>query len=212
VQLQIDSDPPGIQLSAGETAQEAPFPLTAIEGSNVLLSAPANAEIGGVPYVWKEWSDAGARVHVVKANAAATYTAVYAVESGEEPGEEPGEGEEGEGGGEPTKPEPPRPSSPQPLAEITPPLMPLPQTLLHGHPSKRQGATTARFAFSADRPGVRFRCKLDDRPFQPCRSPRVYRHLAPGGHAFRVIAIGPEGQADPTPSVFRWQVLPAGPS
>lgn len=200
VQLEIDSDPPGIQLGAGEVTQPAPFGLTAIEAANVLLSAPASAEVGGVDYVWREWSDGGARVHPVKANTASTYTAVYAEESS---GEESG----GEDGGEPTKPEPPRPPSQPPLAEITPQLVPLPQTLLRGHPSKRRGVATARFTFSADRPGVRFKCKLDGGLFQPCHSPRVYRHLAPGGHTFRVIAIGPGERADPTPSVFRWKVL-----
>jgi glucose/arabinose dehydrogenase len=200
VQLEIDSDPAGIQLGAGETSAVAPFPLTAIEAANVLLSAPASAEVGGVAYTWKEWSGGGARVHSVKANTAATYTAVYEEESS-------GAGPGGGGGGEPTKPEPTQPASPQPPAEIASPPAPLPQTLLRGHPPKRQGATTARFTFSASRPGVHFKCRLDGRPFQSCVSPQVYRHLTPGRHAFRVIAIGSDGQADPTPSVFRWKVL-----
>jgi glucose/arabinose dehydrogenase len=81
-----------------------------------------------------------------------------------------------------------------------------PQTRLLRHPGRKTRLSTARFAFSAG-PGASFHCKLDQGAFKPCRSPRVYRHLKSGQHVFRVVAAGPDGSGDPTPSVFRWRVL-----
>jgi glucose/arabinose dehydrogenase len=224
VQLELESDPAGIQLSAGETSDAAPFPLTVIEGANVLLSAPAMAEIEGVTYTWKEWSDGGARAHSVKANTASTYTAVYEEESsGEEPGgEEPGEGgeEPGEGGGG-EQPQggvgdgpsgggqsPPTPI-PGPPSVAPPPI----STKLSRHPDKRTRRDVARFVFSASVAGARFLCKLDDREFGPCSSPRIYRNLGNGPHTFAVTAIGASGTPEPLLSRYAWRVLcpPLGP-
>jgi glucose/arabinose dehydrogenase len=201
VDLEITSEPAGIQLSAGEKTTTAPFPLTAIEDGNVSLSAPASAEVGGVTYFWREWSDGGARAHTIQADAASTYTAVYSTEPPEEEGEEEPPSEEG-GSGSPGPAQSPPPPIPSP-----PVVGPLPRTAIHRHPSKRRGGTKAVFTFAASGPGVRFRCKLDDLPYRPCRSPQIYRHLSAGGHVFRVVAIGPDGRRDPTPSVFSWKVL-----
>jgi glucose/arabinose dehydrogenase len=195
VQLEIDSDPPGVQLGAGETTEVAPFSLTAIEAANILLSAPESTEIGGVAYYWKEWSDGGVRVHPVKAGAASSYTAVY---SDEPPKEESGSGSSG-GGPAHTPPGPV--AGPPPLAP--PPIL----TKLSRHPAKRTHRDVARFGFSASVAGARFRCKLDDREFEPCASPRIYRNLSPGLHAFEVTAIDLTGRPSPTPAKFRWRVL-----
>jgi glucose/arabinose dehydrogenase len=78
VDLTIASDPPGLELSAGLISRAAPFALRAIEGSSIVLSAPAGAQFGGVVQPWASWSDGGARVHSIIANEAATYTASYA--------------------------------------------------------------------------------------------------------------------------------------
>ena len=41
-----------------------------------------------------------------------------------------------------------------------------------------------RFAFKADEAGSSFLCKLDDKPFDLCRSPKRYVGLEPGKHVF----------------------------
>ena len=77
VDLTLESQPPGISLNAGTLEQAAPFTATVIEDSNVTLTAPPTAEIGGNEYRWASWSDSGARAHSVAAGAPATYTAVF---------------------------------------------------------------------------------------------------------------------------------------
>jgi hypothetical protein len=46
---------------------------------------------------------------------------------------------------------------------------------------------------------TRFECKLDSRSFKPCRSPKTFRHLAPGRHSVRVRAVNEAG-ADKSPA------------
>jgi Ca2+-binding RTX toxin-like protein len=91
---------------------------------------------------------------------------------------------------------------PAPRRDRTPPVTRLlrrPAALLFTSARRR----TVTFAFSAGEPGARFRCKLDRRPFAPCRSPRAYL-VAPGRHAFRVFAIDAAGNLDRSPAVFRF--------
>jgi hypothetical protein len=52
--------------------------------------------------------------------------------------------------------------------------------------------TTARVTFSSEA-GATFQCSLDNRPFQPCTSPRVYTGLSAGSHRVRVLAIDQVG-------------------
>ncbi len=195
VSLQITSSPPGLTLAAGLKSQPAPFTLTAIEGSNVGLSAPLTQELNGETYTWSSWSDGGARVHSVDADLPAQYTAVYTQD-----GKDPGSGDSGQDGQQ----QPGNPPGPAPEPPLPPPG---PHTRLLSHPPKKSSSTTARFAFSASVVRSTFRCKLDGREFARCRSPRTYRNLAPGRHVFRVVAITPSGTVDPTPAVFRWRVL-----
>ncbi len=193
VELTIASNPLGITLGAGLLSAPAPFPLTSIEGSNVVLSAPASAQLGGEAYAWQSWSDGGGRVHAVVADGSATYTATYAKVQ---------DGDDG-GGGDPQPKKPPKPPKPPKAPKA-------PRTRIDRHPGKRTVSRVARFAFSASESGARFRCKRDRRPYGLCRSPRVYRNLKPGWHVFRVAAIGANGKADQTPAVFSWKVLPRG--
>jgi glucose/arabinose dehydrogenase len=186
VGLTLESKPAGLLLTAGQVTKPTPFQLTAIQGSKLTLSAPQAAELGGTQYTWTGWSDGGARVHTIEASGAHAYLVEYTGPAGN-PGARSG-----------VQPPPRSPPPPPP---------PLPQTMLNAHPSKRSDSAMARFTFWASQSGAHFKCKLDGKPFQLCRSPQVYKHLGPGGHVFRVVAIGPDGQADPTPSVFRWKVL-----
>lgn len=71
------------------------------------------------------------------------------------------------------------------------------------------GATldrTPTFRFRASEQGSRFQCKLDGRPYRACRSPKTYGRLAFGVHVFRVRAVDPAGNADPTPGKRRFRI------
>jgi len=177
VSLDVRSDPPGVALTAGTLTGSQPLDLTAIEGANITLAAPASAQIGGEPYAFRGWSDGGPRVHSLVARGSGGYVATYSPTS-------PGRGAGGSG-------------APAPVARLGAPL-------LGRHPARRGAARTARFEFSL--PGaVRFRCRLDGAAPRPCRSPRVYRGLRPGPHVLRVVAFGTDGRAS-DPAVFRWRV------
>jgi hypothetical protein len=66
-------------------------------------------------------------------------------------------------------------------------------------------ARKATFLFHSDRPGAKFRCKLDHRAYAPCRSPKTYRNLKPGEHTFRVVAVDAAG-VDPTPVISHFRI------
>jgi hypothetical protein len=79
---------------------------------------------------------------------------------------------------------------------------------------------TAKFTFAGTGPVSGFACELV-RPapqgvkttrrrkpkFAPCRSPKTYKHLAPGKYAFRVEALG-AGGTDPTPALRKFRIRP----
>jgi glucose/arabinose dehydrogenase len=78
INLSLASNPPGIQLLAGATEAIAPFSVPAIDGSEILISAPESAVIGGRTYPFIGWSDGGARAHPILVSSARTaYTASY---------------------------------------------------------------------------------------------------------------------------------------
>lgn len=94
--------------------------------------------------------------------------------------------------------------TPRPPRDRTPPATRLgrrPQAQLFTAKPRRRVA----FAFSATEAGASFRCRIDRRPFRPCRSPRAYL-VAPGRHAFRVFAVDAAGNRDRSPAVFRFRV------
>jgi hypothetical protein len=70
-------------------------------------------------------------------------------------------------------------------------------------PAKKTARRLAKFTFSANRKGARFECKLDKRPYRPCRSP--YKHkVKPGRHKFKVRAR--LGSLTSKPASYRWVV------
>jgi CSLREA domain-containing protein len=89
-----------------------------------------------------------------------------------------------------------------------PPDTDAPETAIRRAPPRRVARTWAKFRFGSDEPGSAFLCKLDRQPFKPCRSPRIYRHLRPGRHAFRVRAIDAAGNTDPSAAFRRFTLLP----
>lgn len=190
VQLTVRSRPEGITLSAGLLTQPGPIQLTSIEGSNVGLSAPPTAVLGGRTYAFAGWSDGGARAHSLVADGSATYTADYAEVLDPPSPSAPPAGDAGKA--------PPRErSSPVPA-----------RSQLSLHPLRRTDSSSARFEFRSPTAGAGYVCKLDDGKAVPCRSPRSYRGLKPGRHVFRVYA---EAEGDDTvlsaATVFRWRVL-----
>jgi Ca2+-binding RTX toxin-like protein len=101
-------------------------------------------------------------------------------------------------------PGPAQPQSAPPPPDRTPPstrLLRRPPVLLLTRARRR----TVTFAFSANEPGARFRCRIDRRPFRPCRSPRSYV-VAAGRHTFRVFAIDAAGNRDRSPVRFSFRV------
>ncbi|HSK50234.1 MAG TPA: calcium-binding protein, partial [Solirubrobacterales bacterium] len=84
-----------------------------------------------------------------------------------------------------------------------------PATRLRRRPAALLFASNPRrrvaFAFASSERGSRFRCRLDRRPFRPCRSPRAYR-ASRGRHTFRVFAIDAAGNRDRSPARARFRV------
>jgi len=59
----------------------------------------------------------------------------------------------------------------------------------HPHIPDPVGGPRWTFHFADRVPGTTFYCRLDKAPWKPCRSPLVYRHLAPGRHAFALRSV-----------------------
>lgn len=76
---------------------------------------------------------------------------------------------------------------------------------LHKHPAKQTTSRSARFVFGAAS-GLRFRCRIDGKAYASCKSPRVYRHLKPGKHSFRVQALS-AGEPVTKVTKFSWRIL-----
>jgi hypothetical protein len=81
-----------------------------------------------------------------------------------------------------------------------------PQTTITKHPRKRTSRHSATFRFKSSISGSHFKCKLDGRRYRNCASPKTYSGLSNGRHTFRVKAIDPFGNPDPTPARFTWRV------
>jgi arylsulfatase A-like enzyme len=103
-----------------------------------------------------------------------------------------------------------------------------PDTTLDKAPPSVSRSREATFEFSSPetQPGVsgsgpsRFECKLDDRDWSPCKSPKTYTGLTKTGpkppktstdltnigHTFMVRAFDLAGNADPSPAVKTWRV------
>ena len=106
--------------------------------------------------------------------------------------------EESPGGGSPATPAAAAPGATSSVARLAP------NTRLRKAKFKRR-KTLAKFVFTSEESGSRFQCRLDRGRFRSCRSPKVYRHLRPGRHVFRVRAIDSLGQTDESPVVRRFK-------
>jgi len=70
----------------------------------------------------------------------------------------------------------------------------------------RIAARTATFWFSASEATQGFLCRLDKGDFKPCGSPRTYKRLKPGKHAFRVKAVDAAGNVDSSAAVAKFKI------
>ncbi len=82
-----------------------------------------------------------------------------------------------------------------------------PETILGKRPVGTIHARRITFRFNANQAGSSFQCKLDEKPFRSCGSPKTYLDLAEGKHTFEVRAIGPTGLVDPTPGKRNFRVV-----
>jgi PKD repeat protein len=77
VSLTLQSNPTGLQLTAGPTTARAPSTVTAIRNATVQLIAPAQ-KYRGKTYGFVSWSDGGAQAHIIRApSTSTTYTATF---------------------------------------------------------------------------------------------------------------------------------------
>jgi CSLREA domain-containing protein len=73
-------------------------------------------------------------------------------------------------------------------------------------PRGKTHSTTAKFKFVANENGAKFECRLDRKPFKPCKAPKTYKKLKPGKHVFKVRAVKGKN-VDPTPAKRKFKVL-----
>jgi len=74
-------------------------------------------------------------------------------------------------------------------------------------PPRKTRDRTPTFRFVADEPGVTLQCKLDGKPFRPCRSPFTTKKLSLGRHVFRVRARDDSGRLDPGSASYAFRVI-----
>jgi len=78
VTLSFATSPSGGRVLVNDVARSTPSSLVSWPGYVLKLTAP-NQSIGGVPYVFRSWSDGGAQTHsVTTPSMAKTYTATFA--------------------------------------------------------------------------------------------------------------------------------------
>jgi hypothetical protein len=89
------------------------------------------------------------------------------------------------------------PSSPAPGPPTPSPSIVLRHTPDTPHRPDPVGGPRWTFVFTDAAPGVTYLCRLDEKPFRPCGSTVVYRHLKRGRHTFRVKSVSSSGLESP---------------
>ncbi len=82
-----------------------------------------------------------------------------------------------------------------------------PETTIIKGPRAKTHSHIARFRFTSSEAGSNYQCKLDRKPFRPCRPGKRYKGLKPGKHVFKVRAIDLAGNVDPSPAKKKFRVL-----
>ena len=93
------------------------------------------------------------------------------------------------------------------------PNVPRPQTTATNGPHQPGPATTVTLTFESDDPDATFQCQLKKRVrhappgvYEPCTSPKTYKHLAVGPYKFKVRAVNQAGYRDLTPAYWKFTV------
>jgi hypothetical protein len=82
---------------------------------------------------------------------------------------------------------------------------PPPDTAIVTGPAATSAESSATFSFaSASASG--FECRLDGSAWTACSSPQTYSGLADGPHSFTVRGVASNGQVDPIPASWSWEV------
>lgn len=81
-----------------------------------------------------------------------------------------------------------------------------PHTIIDSMPVNPTSKTSATFTFHAAEPGSSLQCILDGSVFASCTSPKSYSGLSARQHTFRVRAVDPAGNVDPTPATYTWGI------
>jgi N-acetylneuraminic acid mutarotase len=83
-----------------------------------------------------------------------------------------------------------------------------PQTYLAKtpRPAAETRSTKATFAFSCSAEPCSYKCKLDDKKWGNCVSPKSYVNLTGHGHYFQVKATDSAGNVDSTPASYKWYI------
>jgi hypothetical protein len=90
--------------------------------------------------------------------------------------------------------------------ELPPDLSP-PQSTITAGPRGAIARRNATFRFRSSELGSTFRCRMDASAWRSCSSPKLYRGLGFRRHVFRVRAVDPSGNADPTPATRAFRVV-----
>lgn len=90
--------------------------------------------------------------------------------------------------------------------DATPNDVAAPGTTITKRPVNKSNKRKAKFTFESDEAGSTFACKLDEKAFKACSSPKVYK-VKPGKHTFQVRAIDAAGNGDSSPAKARFKVV-----
>lgn len=86
-----------------------------------------------------------------------------------------------------------------------------PETTITKQPKKKiftdKRRVRVRFEFGSNEPSSTFLCRLDGRPWAPCTSPTAFK-VKRGKHTFSIQAFDQALNADPTPALRRFKVVP----
>jgi hypothetical protein len=85
-----------------------------------------------------------------------------------------------------------------------------PETHIVSGPAGVTSDPTPTFHFSSSVDRVRYRCRIDGRPWHTCQNPYTTFRLKDGDHSLRVAALNRDGTPDPTPAERDFNVAADG--
>lgn len=86
-----------------------------------------------------------------------------------------------------------------------------PHTTITSAPPSSSNSAEATFEFVSSEAASSFVCSFNSGGFTPCTSPATYSGLGDGSYTFRVEAVDPAGNADPSAASYTWQISGVGP-